>query len=515
MSNEWIRGLLDGLWDKLKLIFDRALNAPEIIQAWSEGRASTGDKVALIVALVLIVAAVAWVVNFFKAGFWKKLGMLASAALVIFAAAIALSFFSTAEELPAPEPPLLPAGSAAPLQPQNADGPETPSDTPAPVQSAPRRGSNGQYSLARGAADPVYGSVNAMWRIIDDAVSWQLSDTLVLQLNRLQSLPGTGRFAVEEMVNYGDRAVVTLRSFEGSGIGNTYRRSECVLEITVWPGAKLTRMPWYAEAPSYVASGEQESYSIFANTASEVQFWEKKASVTNENGDVVTALCLGRQIESDVVLVTARAFTSVTEEGHVEYTDFNPDPDGELRRRLGELESAVFDGRIRLLRGLSDDSIVSVLPGKLVDFPVGEGSGRGGFTLPCARLLEMRRSDAYGSIIRLIGPGPNGEEMLYSLVDGAALYEYALTGTDRYFTWRAGYEDGWLTPDEKMTAFLGCPAVACDGGWVIDAGGFYSPSAGAEMENYYFLGVEVRTPAPTPAPTEAPAENSEGGPENG
>jgi hypothetical protein len=343
-----------------------------------------------------------------------------------------------------------------------------------------------------------------MWRIIDDAVSWRLSDTLVLQLSRLQSLPGTGRFAVEEMVNYGDRAVVSLRSFEGSGAGTSYRRSECVLEITIWPGAKLTRMPWYAEAPSYISTGEQEGYSIFSSTAGEVEFWEKKASVTNANGDVVMALCRGRQIESDVVLVTARAFTTVTDGDHVEYADYAPDPDGELRRRLGELESAVFDGRIRLIRGLSDETIASILPGKLVDFPVGEGSGRGGFTLPCTRLLEMRRSEAYGSIIRLVGPGPNGEEMLYSLVSGAALYEYARTGTDRYFTWREGYENGWLTPDEKMTAFVGCPAVACDGGWVLDAGSFYSSSAGAEMENYYFLGAEVRTPAPTPEPTPEP-----------
>ena len=500
MSTEWILRELYALWDKLKIVFSRLLDAPEILRAWSEGRASMGDRVSLVVALVLIVAAIMWIVRFFKAGFWKKLGMLLSAALVIFAAALVLSFFSKADPSEtAPEDPILSAepGVSAPV--------ELPVQTEEPaavVQATPIPRSNGQYSLARGAEDRVYGRVYEMWRIVDDAVSWQLSDALVLQLSRLHSLPGTGRFAVEEMVSYGDRAVVSLSSVESSGDESSGRRTEYAMEITVWPGAKLARMPWYAEAPSYISTGEQEGYSIFANTANEVQFWEKKASVTNANGDVVMALCLGRQLDGDVVLVSVRAFTTVTDEDHVEYTDYAPDPDGELRRRLGELESAVFDGRIRLLRGLSDESVASVLPGKLVDFPVGEGSGRGGFTLPCTRLLEMRRSEAFGSIIRLVGPGPQGEELVYSLVSGAALYENVRT--DRYFTWREGYENGWLTPDEKMTAFLGCPAVACDGGWVIDAGSFYSRSADAEMENYYFLSTQVLTPAPTPEPTPEP-----------
>ena len=44
MSMEWLRQLLDALWDKLKIIFERALDAPEIIRAWSEGRASFGDR---------------------------------------------------------------------------------------------------------------------------------------------------------------------------------------------------------------------------------------------------------------------------------------------------------------------------------------------------------------------------------------------------------------------------------------------------------------------------------------
>ena len=503
MSKDWILRELYALWDKLKILFSRFLDAPAILRAWSEGRASMGDRIALVASVVIIVAVIAWIVRFFKAGFWKKLGMLLSAALVIFAAALALSFFSKAEPTEtAPEDPEL---SAAPTAALTETLPEEAAATPEPVPATPIPRSNGQYSRARGAEDPRNaGRVSEMWRLVDDAVSWQIGDALVLQLSNLHSLPGTERFGVEELVQYSDYVFVSLRRFEsGEEEDGAVRRSECVVEIRIWPGAKIERMPWYAEAPSYISTGEQEGYSIFENTAREVRFLEKKTAVTNPEGDAVLALCMARQVENDVMLVSARAFPTVPDSEHVEYTELNPGTDEELKRRLGEIERALFDGRIRLLRNLTEESMAAVLPGKVVDFPVGETSGRGGFSIPCARLLEMRRSEGLGAVLRFIGPGRDGEELLYSLVSGAALYENVRT--DRYFTWRQGYENGWLGPDEDMTAFLGCPAVECDGGWVLDPGSFYSRTTDSTMENYYFLGVELLNPPPTPKPTPEPS----------
>ena len=492
---------LAALWEKLKILFDRFLHAPEIIRAWSEGRASLGDKAALVFVVVLIVAVIVWIIRFFKAGFLKKLGMILSAALVVVAAAIVLSFVSKAEDTPQP--------SDAPV----SATPEIPMSTAVAVEGQILR-SSGQYSLARGAEDPLSGQVGAMWRLCDDAVSWQLGEGLVLQLSGLHTLPGTGRFAVEEMAQYNETAIVSLRRTESSGDEKSSRRSECVLEICVRPGAKIERQSWYATEPSYISTGEGEGYSVFENNGTEVLFLEKDKSVVNENGDIVWALCVGRQIDGDVVCVKARAFTSELEEDHVEYTELNPGTDEELKARLLEIARAVFNGRIRLLRGLTTQGLAAILPGKLVDFPVSTTSGRGGFSIPCTRLLEMRRSEGLGAVIRLIGPGPKGEELLYSLVSGAALYENVRT--DRYFTWREAYENGWLEPDEEMTAFLGCPAVKADGGWILDPGDFYSPTGEGTMENYYFLGTEILTPAPTPEPTpeptEEPAENDEGGP---
>ena len=72
MSKDTILRGLRLLWEKLQLLFERAWDAPQILRAWSEGRASLGDKITLVAMLVLLVAAVAWVVRFFKAGCWPR-----------------------------------------------------------------------------------------------------------------------------------------------------------------------------------------------------------------------------------------------------------------------------------------------------------------------------------------------------------------------------------------------------------------------------------------------------------
>lgn len=521
MSMETLLHGLALLWEKLQLLAGRVWDVPQLVMAWIEGRASTMDKVVVAVIVVLLVSAVVWIVQFFKAGLLRKLGMLLSVALVVAGASLILALTeNTSLDVGSLE---LPSISLPPIQIEIQPGGRSGESTPRPEQpestpeSAPESllPSGGQYSLARGAQDAVSGRVSPMWRLTDDAVVWQLGEDLVLQLSALRTLPGTERFAVEELTQPGDMAYVRLARTESSGDAENGRRSECVLEISVWPGARIKRMPWYAEAPSYISTGEGEGYSVFLNTGSEVQFLEKDASVTNENGDVVMALCLGRQIDGDVVLVKARAFTTVTEDGLSEAAELNPGMDEDCKRRLFELERALFDGRIRLLRDLSDRSLASLLPGRLCDAPLPSASGRGGFAIPCARLLEMRRSEGLGAVIRLVGPGPQGEELLYSLVSGAMLYENVRT--DRYFTWREAYEKGWLEPDAEMTAFLGCPAVKADGGWVLCPGDYYSPSADAVMENYYFLSTELLSPAPTPVPTPEPTPEptDEPGPEPG
>lgn len=493
MIKESILHGLELLLEKLQLLIDRVWYVPQILRAWSQGHATTGDIVAVVALIVLLVAAVSWIVSFFKAGFFRKLGMLASLALIIVAAALVLSFMEDSD-LPLPSvslPPILSEGLESP-----AETAGEPQRTSAPAQ---------RYSLARGAEDPVEARVYEMWRLTDDEIAWQMDEDTVLQLSGLHSLPG-GAFAVEELVRYDDRAYISLKRLDGSTTPDGRSFSEQWLELTIYPNAKLRRQLWYAEAESYVSTGEQEGYSILRNDGSEVLFLQRSEDHKNENGDVVMGLSLGRQIGQDVVLVTARSYAWEEEDGHRSYTDLNPGEDEDLMARLFALSRSLFEGRLRLVRGLSASAKAQTLGTLLADDPVADASGVGSFAIPCTRLLEMRRSEALGAIIRLVGPGPEGGEAVYSLVNGGALYSHVRM--DRYFTWREAYEKGAAEPDETMSAFLGCPAVAADGGWVVDVGGFYSATLDATLENYYFLSCELLTP-PEPDPTPSPEPTAE------
>ena len=504
MIKETILHGLELLLEKLQLLFDRVWYVPQILRAMTQGHATTGDILAVVALVVLLVAAVLWIIRFFKAGFFRKLGMLASLALVIVSAALVLDILEDSD-LPMPSvslPPVLGVGQ---------EDSTLPAEDPARTSETGRTNANTlRYSLARGAEDPVEARVYEMWRLTDDELAWQMDDDTVLQLSGLHSLPG-GACAVEELVRYDDRAYISLKRLDGSTTADGRTFSELWLEITVYPNAKLRRQLWYAEAESYVSTGEQEGYSILRNDGTEVLFLQRSEDRKNENGDAVLGLSLGRQIGQDVVLVTARSYAWEEEDGHRSYTELNPGEDEDLKARLFALDRAVFEGRLRLVRGLSDSARAASLGSLLTDEPMADASGKGSFAIPCTRLLEMRRSEALGAIIRLVGPGPEGGEAVYSLVNGGALYTNVRM--DRYFTWREAYEKGAAEPDETMSAFLGCPAVAADGGWVIDVGGFYSPTLDATLENYYFLSCELLTP-PEPDPTPTPEPTAEGAAES-
>ena len=491
---------LELLWDKLRGLLSRAGETSRILHEWSAGTATLADKATLIALAVLLVVAVAWLVGFFKAGFWKKIGMLLSAAVVIVAAAVVVSLVSAPveEESGAPTPPAL---SAAPVE-----GGELPAaETPVPAAGFLPQGER-QYSMVRGAADPFFPAVYSLWRLQNDEVSWQIGDDLAMQLIGIHSMPGDGTFEVEAMRHIDDMALITLKRMEGGGGAEGRWFYDSNLEIRVWPGAKISRMPWYGNVGSWINTGERDAYTILENTGSEVIFLYRDESQVNENDDALIGISIGRQLGSDVVSITARVHAGHDEDGQIIYTDLNPGADEELKERCLKLIRATYDRHFRLLRGLSEAGFASLLPDRIVDVPINGASGRGGFTIPCTRLVDFGPDDDWGGAIRLIGPGPDGRQCRYLLIDGGEMY--TKVRMDRYFTWRDAYEKGVNEPDEEMTAFLGCPAVECDGGWVLDPGDFYSVERSGTLENYYFLSIEPLEPPATPEPTEEPAETT-------
>jgi len=489
---------LELLWDKLVGLLSRAGETSRILRDWGAGSATLNDKATLIALAVLLVVAVAWLVSFFKAGFWKKIGMLLSAAVVIVAAAVVVSLVSApVEEEGAPTP--LPVVSSAPAGGEESGAEETPVQ---PVGFLPQ--GDLQYSLVRGAVDPFFPAVYPLWRLENDEVSWQVNDELALQLVGIHSMPGDGTFAVESLQHLGDMAYVGLKRMEGGGGSSGRWFSDSFLEIRVWPDAKISRMPWYGNVGSWINTGERDAYTILENTGSEVVFLYRDESRVNENDDALIGIAIGRQLGSDVVSITARVHAGHDEDGQIIYTDLNPGADEALKERCLKLIRTTYEKHFRLLRGLSEAGFASLLPDRIVDVPITGASGRGGFTIPCTQLVDFGPDENWGAVIRLIGPGPDGRKCRYLLIDGGEMY--ASVRMDRYFSWRDAYEKGVNEPDEEMTAFLGCPAVAYDGGWVLDPGDFYSIERSGTLENYYYLSIEPIEPPATPEPTEAPEE---------
>ena len=224
---------LELLWEKLQGLLSRAGETSRILRDWGAGTATFADKATIIALAVLIVVVVAWLVSFFKAGFWKKIGMLLSAAVVIVAAAVVVSLVSAPVEEEEDAAPTAPVLTSAPV---GEEG-DAAAETPAPAQYLPR--SDLQYSLARGAADPFFPAVYPLWRLNNDEVSWQVNDELVLQLSGIHSMPGSGTFEVESLKHYEDMAFVGLKRMEGGGSAAGRWFSNSYLEIRVWPDTKI------------------------------------------------------------------------------------------------------------------------------------------------------------------------------------------------------------------------------------------------------------------------------------
>ena len=452
---------------RLQIFWQNTRQAPRLMWEGTGGSANLGNRLLLILTVLLLAAGlVAYVICFIRAKAKGKLSMLLWTVILLLFFTVLL-FFATRDTVFAVELPEAETYSS---------GEET-------LRVYP------QYSLARGAEDPIFPLVRAYWQLRDDVITWELREGLVLQLTGLHCLSGEDPFAVTQLTRYGDMSYVSLQRSLGTGGIQNAEFFDSYLEIKIFPDCLLTDMPWYGEV-GHICDEDDMHYTVLDNAGGRLVMREQNDGWINGDG-ILLGLSEARQLGAEVVYIVHRL-------NHYKWamagsTFYNQDPaeDRAYREQLQEPIDALFDSRIHLYRDLDEETLAAILPDCLIDFPVREASA-GGFTLPCEKLLDMADTEDGTSQLRLAGPGLRSEPTLYTLLNGGTAY---LAGNrTRYQAWREAYEAGKKTPDTTITEFLGCPAVAYEGGWLLNPGTFYNPDTDTPFPNYYYLTMDPWTP---------------------
>ncbi|MBR0352420.1 MAG: hypothetical protein IJH53_04370 [Oscillospiraceae bacterium] len=361
--------------------------------------------------------------------------------------------------------------------------------------------SYGQYSLA--SMDSV-GS--PAWRLVDDTVTWRIEDDLILQLTGLRDVCAESRYELCAMEHEAHHCL-TMESMSNSYDGQKGQTTTADIELYIFPKTQMADEPWYLQSGESIRAESvfeiQQGFDPDGN--SELFVPETDYTIYENNGDSVVfsvyydsrayfAMCYARQFGSDLVLGVSYAFSNCWDDssGFQEHYIFDPVLSQEDRDFLTGPLNILFDGRINLYRGLSDEEEELLLPDRIVNYPTGIMTSRD-FSFPCTELTEMRaarwninwdtNTDEWGPTeILFTGEGPDGKDHAYSLINCGSLYCNPIS--DRYKelldAWNQAYIDGAGKPDAEMTGWLGAPAVPYDGGWLIRV-----TESGGTVQYYY------------------------------
>ena len=462
-------------WEKLRYF---ALRLSEMPRSLIEDPSSVskGDLAMMAVTALLIVGfLIGGVIRFLKAPWKKKGGMLLSTLLVILIVGTILFFSLRGVELP------------------KAEEGERAESVVLGEEELPY---SDRYSLCVGKWDSYYALYYNTWMLTDDVVTLPMEGGLVFQLSGIHSLPGTANFALDSIGMIDDMAGLALSRIDSGfrppqGATEQIRDandSEDSLGLLVMPEASLTDMAWYGEPGEELSDGDR-SFIVLENDGESVLFIMEDPTWINSDGRLTAALCEGRQIGPDVIYAEASTEILSRGSGVTQLLLCDPREDETQLARLRELLDALLDSRVRVLRGLTEEELASLLPTRLVEASGGAATGNGSFSIPCTRLIgKNMRDEGLMQTLEWIGAGPEGESVRYLLRNAAWLYS---GGEDEPFrSWRDAYEAGKKTPDEAMSAFIGCTAVAYEDGWLIQPGRFYLNRGNSMTDNYYYLTVE-------------------------
>ena len=474
---ETIKATIQRLLDWAAPYWEEARGAPRLIWKWTEGQTIfRGVAIGLAVFAALLVLGL--IISFFRAN-WKgkirnllvaAVGFVAVCALLIVAKREVEGFLQPEEET------VTLGGEEVVLYPQ--------------------------YSLAR-ARD----TYNIQWTLTDPVITLPVDEDLIVQLAGLDSLDEKGGCLAEQIQRTRDGLGLSLwQQFETWQSDTVERLSYLNMEIWALPDRELQTLPWYRD-PGQVGTGTElgqdegpVSYTVLENSGDRVVFVQQNE--WTPGGKLAEA----RQAGPDVVLVLSSGFyfdydnkdryAAEPVESPINYYD--PLADEEAVAVLREPLEALFAEHIRCLRGLTAEERERVLPDRIVNYPVENAEQKnGGFSLPCESIEELLLMDmeTQGAILRFVGESPEGERVLYTVTPGAmkATNQKGWGEDNSWFAdWDKAFQAGCGHPDETMSNFLGAPAVAYEGGWLLNPGSYtgFVGSSPVDAQEYYYLTME-------------------------
>lgn len=462
MDREAILQELASFWEKLRYYGLRLAEIPKAMLRDPDSYSSASKLKVGAVVLILAAVVLLWLVKLLKAPGKKKLGILfRTLALLLIVSAIA--YFALLE-LPTPD-----AAEA--------------SRTPATVTvNGEELTAAGAYKLAVGPYDPRFLMNYADWGLTNAVTAFRLNDGSILYLSGLDSLPGgDGVFMTRTLrENY---AHLYRLHLSGLTEYNDYA------DVSVFRGTTLRALGLSGAPGSVMADPLQNSDKIeILESGEDRLLFLHFSDWTAFDGEPLVGLCQARQLGNDVIRVNLHSVVGHGEMAGFDCSFHDPREDGTQLERMREVLDAFFDGRVRILRGLTGEEAAALLPTRIAEGTEHFASYNGRFSISCSRLLSLESDDAGHAAMRWLGENADGETVLYTLRNNAVASENGETGT--FKAWKDAFEAGKATPDREMSDFLGCRAVAWEGGWLLNPASVYLNSS-SMVENYYYLTVEA------------------------
>lgn len=362
-----------------------------------------------------------------------------------------------------------------------------------------------RYALSYGKLMPSLGAsaMNHCWHLEDDTISYKTADGAVLQTTGIRSLCEDRQYRVDSLWHENGNTFVGM-SFNDlqQGQNGVYDTRSGWVIIAVLPNRQLQQQAWYRQANSTVTAAsifEPDvtcDYTVLENNEDSVVFCMQYVMYG------MTAACKAQQMGPDLVVVISCGRSNYwrSSGGVIDTPVYDPVTDSAIREYLLAPVQSLLNGRIRLVRNLSEEDLARILPSKIVDYPQQFSPMlifKGSFHAPCKELLELRgETSEYTTLeaytMRWIAEGPDGSEMLYTLTNcGSWLRD---GNNDEHFAllkqWKE--HDFREKADQKMTDFLGLKAIACEGGWILSPGPYMGEGPGDTL--FYYLTMEPYQP---------------------